>query len=383
MDKTVLVSIVSDHTIPNILAIDQFKPDFLLFISTAEMENKNKTQAILNTLHKLGLDYRDKYRTGIVKEDSLLDCERKIDEIVEGMEDYKFIVNLTGGTKIMSIAAYEYFKDFDSKMIYIPFPKNEFITPFPKRAPGKPTPLNTRLKVIEYLTAYGLRVTNEKKLINYKNESLSRRQLTKWIAMNYEKLKNLLIWFSGNLRKYRDDRKHLLKGKFEGANRIENELLKKMSFEYKKDIISKELTRSEIRFLTGGWLEEYCFNELNELHAEGLVNDLVLGLKLKSRDGTNNEFDVMFTKDNSLYFIECKSLDQVEDRKTEILYKIGALQKEFGLKIKSFLVTTSTAIFKNGDIRPSLKARAEQFRTKIIHKDELLNFKEIIKRYIL
>jgi len=377
-----MVSLVSDHTIPNILAIKHFDPDYLVFITTDAMEKKDKTEAILNTLHKLGMDYRGRYKSGIVKEDSLLDCQRKIDEIVAGKEDSRFIVNLTGGTKIMSIAAYEYFKDFDSKMSYIPLPKNEFITPFPKRAPGKPTPLKTRLKVIEYLTAYGLRVTNEKKLTNYTKESLSRRQLTKCIVLNYEELKNLLIWFSGNLRKYRDEKRYLLRGTFEGANKTENELIKKMGFEYKNSVVSKELTRSEIRFLTGGWLEEYCFNELADLIKDGLIDDLVLGLKLRGKDGTDNEFDLMFTRENSLYFIECKSLDQVEDKKTDILYKIGALQKEFGLKIKSFLVTTSTSIFKNGDIRPSVKARAEQFNTKIIHKDELSRFRETIKEYI-
>ncbi len=70
-----------------------------------------------------------------------LDCHRKIDRWIEGRENSEFVVNLTGGTKIMSIAAYEYFKDFSSKMIYVPIPKNEFITPFPKKSPGKTTEL--------------------------------------------------------------------------------------------------------------------------------------------------------------------------------------------------------------------------------------------------
>ena len=40
--KTILISLVSDHTIPNILAIHHFKPDDLLFISTTAMEKKSK-----------------------------------------------------------------------------------------------------------------------------------------------------------------------------------------------------------------------------------------------------------------------------------------------------------------------------------------------------
>jgi hypothetical protein len=42
--KTILISLVSDQTIPNILAIHYFNPDELLFISTMEMEKKRKYQ---------------------------------------------------------------------------------------------------------------------------------------------------------------------------------------------------------------------------------------------------------------------------------------------------------------------------------------------------
>ncbi len=86
----------------------------------------------------------------------------------------------------------------------------------------------------------------------------------------------------------------------------------------------------------------------------------------------------MFTKDNALYFVECKSLDQEKDKETDILYKIGALQKEFGLRIESFLVSTSPHIIKEGKIKFSLQARAEQFRTTIVSPSEVINFKGFI-----
>jgi len=378
--RTVLVSLVSDQTIPNILAIKHSRPDELLFLTTEKMEKKGKIEAIINTLEKLGLDYHGKYRQKVVMEDSLIDCHRKIDELVAGLEDSKFIVNLTCGTKIMAIGAYEYFKDFESRMIYIPFPKNEFITPFPKRAPSKPIPLDIRLTVTQYLSAYGLNVVNEKKLARYHEEAKSREDITKWIVKNYEGIKNLLVWLSGNLRTYRDEKSHALNEIFAKPNEKEIAFMEKIGFSIQGEKLCKELTRSEIRYLTGGWLEEFCFNEIRSLmEVDRGVDDVVIGLKLKSKDGTDNEFDVMFTKDNALYFVECKSLDQFEDKKTDVLYKIGALQKEFGLKIKSFLVTTSPYIFKNGEIRPSVKARAEQFNTIIISKDKINNFKSIMK----
>jgi hypothetical protein len=368
------VCLVSDQTIPNILGIFHFNPDELLFITTESMEKKEKVSSILKTLSRLGRRYDEHSEKINVQEDSILDCHRKIDKWIEGKEDAEFIVNLTCGTKIMSIAAYEYFKDYSSKMIYIPIPKNEFIAPFPKKIPGSSISLDLRLSVVQYLTAYGLEIVNEAKLSRYHNEASQRKELSAWLVKHYIRIKNLLVWLSGNLRDHRDNKEYYLEGQFSGATELEIELMKKLGFSRKGDNISIKLDRSNLRYLTGGWLEEYCFNELAELKGKG-IDDVVLNLKLRKG---GNEFDVMFTKDNALYFVECKSLDQEKDKETDILYKIGALQKEFGLRIESFLVSTSPHILKDGEIKFSLQSRAEQFKTKIVLPQEVVNFKSYL-----
>lgn len=377
--KNILVSLVSDQTIPNILAIEHFRPDELLFMTTVEMEGKGKVSAIKNTLDRMGLEYNDRISKVVIQEDSILDCHRKLDRWIMEREDSEFILNLTCGTKIMSIAAYEFFKDYSSKMIYIPIPKNEYIIPFPKKNPGKSIKLDLRLSVIQYLTAYGLDVLNEAKLNKYHEDAIRRKELSEWIVKNYEDLKNLFIWLSGNLRSHRDDDKgYDFTGNFSGANKEEKKFLEKFAFKLEGDTVFKKLSRSEIRYITGGWLEEFCFNEISELKNRG-IDDAVIGLSLMNIQGRDNEFDVMFTKENSLYFVECKSLDQYEDRDTNVLYKIGALQKEFGLRVKSFLVTTSPYILKNGKLRPSVSARAEQFNTVVVPPAEVYRFEEILR----
>ncbi len=373
------VCLMSDHTIPNILGIFHFNPDELLFITTQNMEKKEKVSSILKTLNRLGRKYDECFSKINIQEDSILDCHRKIEKWIEGKEDADFIVNLTCGTKIMSIAAYEYFKDYSSKMIYIPIPKNEFISPFPKKSPGRSTELDLRLSVVQYLTAYGLEIVNEAKLSRYHNEASQRKELSAWLVKHYIRIKNLLIWLSGNLRDHRDDKEYYLEGQFSGATELEIELMEKLAFSRRGDNISIKLNRSILRYLTGGWLEEYCFNEMAELKGKG-IDDMVLNLKLRKG---GNEFDVMFTKDNALYFVECKSLDQETDKKADILYKIGALQKEFGLRIGSFLVTTSPHILKDGEIKSFLKIRAEQFKTIIISPENVINFKNFLAEQLM
>lgn len=376
MPKKILVSLISDQTIPNILAIHHFNPDELLFITTEEMERKEKIKAIMDTLSELKREYYGKESKIIVREDSILDCHKKIEKWIEGKEDSEFIINLTGGTKIMSIAAYEFFKDFGSQMIYIPIPKNEYIIPFPKKNPKEPIPLSLKLKVTEYLNAYGLHVIQKEKLLSHQEEAQKRYLLSEWIVLHYESIKNLLSWLYSQLNNYRGiKRPYEWKGQYDPTPE-ERLFLEKANFRFSEGIISKIIERSEVKYLTGGWLEEFCFNQISELKGRG-IDDCVIGLQLTNPQGRNNEFDVMFTKDNELYFVECKTLDQ-KDRETDILYKIGALQKDFGLRVKSFLVTTSSTVIKDGQLIPSVRERAEQFKTEIITLDKLRNFKDVM-----
>jgi len=377
--KKILVQLVSEQTIPNILAVHHFSPDEVLFISTDAMERQGKTAAIVRSLSRLGIPLENRYASIVVREDSLLDCHRKLDSWMDGREDSEFIVNLTCGTKIMAIAAFKFFEDYPSRMIYVPLPKNEYITPFPKKLNAPAVPLSLRLDVVSYLAAYGLQVINEWSMVRRREDGIKRKELAGWIALNYDKVKNLLVWLGGALREHRDDNcDYHFRAERKEASLQEKELLATMGFSYDGSVVSKRLTRSEIGFLTGDWLEDYCFNEVRAMLGQG-VDDVVVGLKLKNKDGGDNEFDVMFTRDNALYFVECKSLDQHEDRsQNQALYKIGALSKNFGLRVKSFLLTTAPGIMKNGEIRPSVLARADQFGATIIPPGRTCEFRRIV-----
>ncbi len=63
----------------------------------------------------------------------------------------------------MSLAVFEVFKEYQSEIIYIPIPKNEYLVVFPKKSDTVLKPIEVRLNVKEYLSAYGLKIFNEKK----------------------------------------------------------------------------------------------------------------------------------------------------------------------------------------------------------------------------
>lgn len=97
--KKVLVSLVSDQTIPNIIAIRHFCPDELLFVSTMQMENKGKSASIIGSLKQAGLSFAtDCIHSLTVSEDSILDCHARIEEWMRGRDDADYIVNLNRPT---------------------------------------------------------------------------------------------------------------------------------------------------------------------------------------------------------------------------------------------------------------------------------------------
>jgi len=377
--KKILVSLVSDQTIPNIIAIRHFCPDELLFVSTAQMEGKGKSGSIISSLKQAGFNFAvDCIHTLTVSEDLILDCHARIEEWMRGREDADYIINLTGGTKIMSIAVYEFFKDYGARMIYMPIGRNEFISPFPKRLSSQSERIECRLSVRDYLAAYNLRVTNEKTVAKTGGESRQRCELSSWMVANYADIKSLLERLGDKLRKYRDERSgYQFTSSYIPTTTPETELLKQMDFLFTDEGFSKHLTQSEVMYLTGGWLEEFCFNVIAAWKGIG-VDDVVTGIKVMNDKKRDNEFDVMFTAGNALYTVECKSLDQNDDKKADVLYKIAALQKDFGLRVESFLVSTSPHILRDGKLKPVVEARAEQFRTTVIPPHDVIQFGQIL-----
>ncbi len=372
------VCLVSEQTIPNILGIHYFKPDKVIFCTSEKMEQQRRTDAIINTLKLYGLDYSsDTIHERIqVDQDCLDDCEMKLAKIARKYRDAEIIVNLTGGTKIMVLASYNAFKSVAKSMIYTPIPKNEFITVHPKDDSCKnPVSFNLKLSVEAYVTAYGFKIENKQKIEQLKSNAVSNKNLCKWMAQNYREIEDLLMELYSQLKDQRG-KKYELKIDYIPKKTAEREFLEKLAMSETR--ISKILSKNDTRFLTGDWVSDYCFNEIADF-----ADDCVTGIELLSPDGAPNEFDVMFTKDNALFIVECKSLQPEKYRYKEFLYKIGSLQQDFGLRVDGYMVSTARRILtSDGKIDEDIIKRAKQCRTKVMHPDDLGDVSKFIKSNI-
>lgn len=390
-----LVCLVSDQTLPNILATLHFTPDFLLFISTQKMEEARKTQAILRCLKERGpkWDYespRRRWEVLQVPPESVLDIQQRVGDWLaaqtrQGRARF-FLVNLTGGTKVMALSAYDLFSQYRNRMVYLPIDKNEVISPFPKMQPDPPEAIQTRLSVAEYLLAYGLEIPNRRNWERAKDAASHRDALTSWVFEHFRELSPFLAYFHENFGNLDFKKKKSLPITLafpvdQGHESIK-QFWEKLGWEGPGEVV---LTKELWRFLRGGWLEEYLFFTLSE----GLppATSLEMGVQVRQPHGASNEYDLLFTYRNALHIIECKSLGagaegaEASPAMDDFLYKLTALRQDFGLTPKIYLATTDESILDSqGELLEKYRRRIAHLRVEIIPLLQVPDLVEYFRR---
>lgn len=314
--SSVLVSLVSDQVIPNVLFIGEMKRRktdvwMYLFVSTELMETKEKTDYIIDGSHI----EKSKTKTIEVVEDSIEDIDSKLIKFSEELSDEDgVIVNLTGGTKIMSIGVYNFFKERGANIYYLPIGKN-----ICKRISLNSYQLNFRISLKDYLTSHGIKITS-------------------------------------------DDINRIFKSK-EYTNRVFRYFLENESIG-KED---EQREKYELEYSNrGGWFEEYTHNLIKE---KLRLNKNEIGLNIKVfHKNAPNEFDVVFVLENTLYVVECKtSLSRGMLNKT--LYKISALKNNYGLSAKSYVFTFDKNLRgPDGKIKEDYKNRASLLGVHLVDR---------------
>ena len=330
MMKRTLVNIISAQTIQNYLFIKELyqENDNLLFLHSSSLIAPQEW--IIKTLVNNGCVKQDNQIISkeLSEEDWISMCE-SIESCI--CEDVRYLVNLTGGTKYMSLAVQRVFeKHTNVDFYYMPFPKNVFLKPFTNER----IPICSNVTIKEYMSAHN---------VEYK---------TKQITRNADYTRSF-FWFFNNsfsdqdrqiidkLRQFRNkgvkDLQALEEGTYVTSKGKANEkvypkvsglssFLKKYSFSFDENKISSE----DVQYLTGGWFEEYMYHLIID---NIKPDDIEIGVEILQKEGTNNnDLDVVFTKGNKLFVIECKtaisrtSEKSVEGMFKEIAYKAATIK---------------------------------------------------------
>ena len=353
--SNVLVSLISDQTIPNVLfikEIERMREDICLylFISTDTMEKKGKTNSVIQGSHINNSEI--KIEVIKVIEDSIEDINSKLEDFAqEKLSDEDiFIVNLTGGTKIMSIGVHNFFKERKSTIYYLPIGKNIYRQIFPSLK-QRERKLNFRIALKDYLISYGIDIKSKDI-----NKTLKDKEYTECLFRKF--LNNEIdMKVIGELRKWRNEKRIQLEGETRSS-------LETIKFNTEKEGF---LNKKEINYLTGGWFEEYGYNLARDYIQ---LNNDKIGLNVQiTHAGTQNEFDVMFVHENILYVIECKTALEDDGRNllNDTLYKLSALKKDFGLIVRGYLFTLEKNLRdEKGNVKSDYQNRAALLGVEIV-----------------
>lgn len=395
--RTILVSLVSDQTLPNVQLIKEFKDqvDEYFFISTKSMEAKGnrkwieKASQITKPTHKIEVEVF-----------SFDDINKKLDGFDFSVYD-KIIVNLTGGTKVMTMAAEDYFKQLGADIYYITGFKDEYIKVFPGRS--KEVKVFTHsVTLTEYLEAHGF---------SFSFGEMSGIPLEYTYSLFHKFVNESFDDYTNALSILRNRRNRGI-GDLSKQDKDLSLFLNWINFTPEQE---NKLSKTEVRYLSGDWFEEFIgltikkeldLNE-NELQIGVVLNkeqsqfkrnsplDLIGDEALIQDHEPNNEIDVMFTYKNKFYTIECKTsiINYVNVGATnadgsiklkeqnilgDTIYKADYLKNRFGLYAQSNIVTL-THIQNYIEAAPDKVSKNNKSRSmeELINRCNLSNIKLI------
>lgn len=356
-----LISLVSHENMPNVIAAVVLKPDRLGFLVTeafAKTSYPYLCELLSKKLPNLNeiLDYPvDAYSI----ESAQRTCARAIAESGEDVT-----VNITGGTKLMSIGAYQaavshncpaiYVETNQKRILYQHNPDGADDISFPAKA----------LNIDDCLTAQGKTATTSR---NYTAKELkSARQLAQraW-AMNQ---------LATKIREAANKRWQQIEW-----NNISGEVRNLIDMLHSQGLIQLVSAHGRYRkfsvspefegWLGGRWLEAYVY----DVGVKCGFDDVKTGVDIffgNTRVG--NELDVLVAHDTRLTVISCKTGKMDKNHLSELV----TLADEAGGLFANAVLVTSTVP------RSAFRKRAEMLKIRVFARDELPSLEDKLKMVI-
>ncbi len=319
---TTHICLVSDQLLPNLLPCcnHQWRPQQVVLLVTAAMQSRGERLAEM--LRQLGC------AVSICQLDSYaLDAmQRRLAELMRDHCAAELAINITGGNKLMALAAFMQAWSDDVAAFYVDTAAD---TLWRLGEPSVAVPLPDVLGIKRYLGAYGYRL-----LKGQARQGVARRDLCLAIVERLEQWEQALP----KLNYYAAQAKGSLNvviGRGDVARADFIALLDLLRSAAVLDIADDRLVFANEQarvFANGGWLEEYVYAEVEQLRREGRVRDVCLNAVIEDEAGTMNEIDVLFTARNRLFMIECKSKKMHGDhaRVDDMVYKLDSLKNLVG-----------------------------------------------------
>lgn len=259
-----------------------------------------------------------------------------------------FIFNVTGGTKLMSIAldrtsqllgsrrAECFYQSRDHKIVW-----------YQRKIDQSIYPIHSHLDLQQRVNSRGYQITDLQAITDVSILELRYAQvLIEKMREDFQKGRQLCSLMN-KLAASSDQQDclsvQLLTMPLEQAETILVLAQSHQEYFFQFDVESRTLTfkdESKRAFVKGGWLEVYagyeCYKALVSVDHQA---ELAINVTLR-KNNTPNEMDVMFIHQAYLYCVECKTAKTMNsDTAKDVLYKLSALNDFGGLNQKRAVVS--------------------------------------------
>lgn len=360
----ILVCILSDQAIPNLASIIHYKPEKIIFLESKRAKENNFDGKILESLKDRGVTFPSEsiHKVSVTDENSIFELQTALASTSSFYSTSdELIVNITGGTKPMSIATYNFFSTRIANIVYI---LNDGKIINCKSDEKTDLDISPPLTCKQHLLAHGFTTQLKQDDNIATNEDVLK--IIRLIASDFGN-EELLIFENDKLKsKFRD----------RGGNPGELNWNPKITDVIKNgvsDIQSKIPAAKKFwgKVLTGEWLEIFIRDVLVKNKDYLKIHDIQLNpivKKIGVLNDNGNELDVAFMKGTKLNFIECKSGIQQHGHWQEVFYKVESIKKQFGaLQVYSHLASSSNNILdEENKIKEEVQRRADLYNCKII-----------------
>ncbi len=368
MEKHIVI--ISEQLIPNFipLYLNKEKINFVYIIATSQMKKKYEIFA------QICSTYNWKCQKIEVSSYNYPEIIEKLNKHIPQEENLHF--NLTGGTKMMTISAYEFCQKRKIRSLYVDTANQKILQITPE---FKETPLPDILDLENYLSLYGYKIKSKETKKPEKKFLASIPELLNIVCKN-KKFFSILNYLSSQANN--SNNKVMIKKNSTYIKKQLSFLQERKMLNINKDTII--FTGEKERFFcNGGWLEDYVFTCLLELKEEIGIKDLAKNIKVVDLEENKNELDIAFCIKNKLYIIECKTTKKTDFEsskkplKTDVdyLYKLESIKNKvagiYGYPIFIGLHTSDNLI-----------QRARSWGIRIISDKKLKNLKEEIKKLL-
>jgi len=340
------ICLISAQPVPNLIpAVDRkMQPRRIIQVVSPDMEAR--ARLLKDVLKGRGIRVEqwsvdDAWDIEHLQQRMLELIEREFEIVPDG----GIALNATGGTKLMSLAAYESCRLYKMPIFYVHPEKDRIIWLYPEKRAA--IDLDDRLKLDPFLQAHGARVSQEKppqRNIPDKRYLEVAHEIIASIERFSQSLRTL-NWLAGSASKQlisdelRNDRGPLaeLIDQFESHDFL------------RRDSGCLRFPDEEARFfVNGGWLEYLVFDAVRQIRQhDPHIQDIARSVNVerqRDKKSVRNELDVAFLRNNRLHIIECKTRQfkgQDEDSHgAGTLYKLKSLKELMGgLQARTMVVT--------------------------------------------